>query len=291
MIVCLNIIVKTGKGEKMKRIGRIFLLFVAMALFFACTHTTGTSVNMPVAPVLDSISKKGELVVGTAGSMPPLNMTTKEGNIIGFDADLAALIASAMGVNLRLEAMPFADLLPALEAGKIDMVLSGMTMTPRRNLRVAFVGPYLVSGKAFLTKIERIASATDTSDLNSSDTSLVALKGSTSQDFVEEFIPKARLMTAKDYDEAVDMVLQDKVDALVADYPICVVSVLRYPDQGLLSIVAPLTYEPLGIAMPANDALLVNWVNNFINTLKVSGGLMMLNDRWFSEGSWMKNLK
>lgn len=275
----------------MKRIGRIVLLFMVMALFFACTHTTGTSVNMPVAPVLDSISKKGELVVGTAGSMPPLNMTTKEGKIIGFEADLAALIASGMGVKLRLEAMPFSDLLPALEAGKVDMVLSGMTITPRRNLKVAFVGPYLISGKAFLTKIEKIASATDTSELNNPDTSLVALKGSTSQRFVEGIIPKARLVTAGDYDEAVDMVIQDKVDALVADYPICVVSVLRYPDQGLLSIVAPLTYEPIGIAMPANDALLVNWVNNFINTLKGSGGLMILNDLWFSDGPWLKELK
>ena len=275
----------------MKRIGEIVLLFMVMALFFACTHTAGTSVNMPVAPVLDSISKKGELVVGTAGSMPPLNMTTKEGKIIGFEADLAALIASGMGVKLRLEAMPFSDLLPALEAGKVDMVLSGMTITPRRNLEVAFVGPYLISGKAFLTKVERIASATDTSELNSPDTSLVALKGSTSQHFVEEIIPKARLVTAGDYDEAVNMVIQNKVDALVADYSICVVSVLRYPDQGLLSIVAPLTYEPIGIAMPANDALLVNWVNNFINTLKGSGGLMILKDLWFSDGPWLKELK
>ena len=78
-------------------------------------------------------------------------------------------------------------------------------------------------------------------------TKLVALKGSTSQAFVEKIIPDATLITAKDYDEAVDMVLQDKVHAMVADYPICVVSVFRHPDKGLLSIVTTLTYEPIGV--------------------------------------------
>ena len=109
--------------------------------------------------MLDGIVQKGELVVGTAASMPPLNMTTKKGEIIGFEIDLARMMASAMGVKLRVEPMEFSKLLPALENGKVDMVLSGMTITPARNLKVAFVGPYFISGKAFLTKIETIAKA------------------------------------------------------------------------------------------------------------------------------------
>jgi polar amino acid transport system substrate-binding protein len=266
-------------------------LVLALSLVSAFSTATAKSVKEPVAPVLERILKKGELVVGTAGSMPPLNMTTKQGKIIGLEAELAGAIAESMGVKLRFEAMPFSELLGALEAGKIDMILSGMTMTPGRNLKVAFVGPYYISGKAFLTKNKKIASAQHTSEIDSPDNTLVALKGSTSQNFIEGVLPKAKLVTAKDYDEAVKMVLEDKATAMVADYPICVVSVFRYPDKGLASVITPFTYEPIGIALPPNDPLLVNWMQNFLNALEDSGQLKELQDHWLKPGPWVEELK
>ncbi|MFQ5930373.1 MAG: transporter substrate-binding domain-containing protein, partial [Acidobacteriota bacterium] len=194
------------------------------------------------------------------------------------------------GVSLRIETMPFAELLPALEAGKVDMVMSSMTITPRRNLRVAFVGPYFISGKAFLTKIDKIAAAKEGAEVNRPGVTLAALKDSTSQFFVETVIPKAKLVTTAHYDEAVKMVIEDKVDALVADYPICVISVFRHPGKGLASVVTTLTYEPLGIAMPADDPHLINWVENFLKGLEGSGQLEALKDRWFGDASWLKRL-
>jgi len=274
----------------MQKIRVILALILVLALFPACTNPTDTTAKVSPTPVLERIMKKGELVVGTAGSMPPLNMTTKDGKIIGLEADLAGYIADAMDVKLKLQAMSFSELLPALESGKVDMILSGMTITPRRNLKVAFVGPYFVTGKAFLTKVKRIASAKKASEVNSPDTTLTALQGSTSQLFVEKSIPKARLVTAKNYDEAVKLVIEEKVDAMIADYPICMLSVFRYPDKGLLSLFTPITYEPIGIALPANDPLLVNWLENFLNSFKDSGQLEALRAQWFKHGSWLHKL-
>jgi len=251
---------------------------------------TETQVNVSASPVIDRILQRGELVVGTAGSMPPLNMTTKEGEIIGLEPDLSKYLSDAMGVKLTLVPMPFSELLPALEAGKVDMILSQMTMLARRNLKVAFVGPYFISGKSFLTKKRTLMSVKDPSEVNSPTTTLAALKGSTGQMFAEELIPKAKLVTTKDYDEAISMVIQGKIHALVADYPICVLSVLRYPDEELFALLPPLTYEPIGIAMPANDPLLVNLVENLLNTLEGGGKLDELRERWFENGSWLKEL-
>ena len=115
-------------------------------------HLSSAAESTRVSPVLDRILAKKELVVGTAGDMPPLNMTTKEGQIIGVEADFAFLFASGMNVKLTLKPIPFSDLLPALEAGQVDMVLSGMTITTPRNLKVAFAGPYFASGKSVLVK-------------------------------------------------------------------------------------------------------------------------------------------
>src|SRR5262245_55015352 len=106
-----------------------------MLLTLAAGCAPASTAGPAPTSVLGRIRTKGELVVGTAASMPPLNMTTKTGEIIGLEIDLARAMADAMRVKLRLAPMPFSDLLPALEAGQVDMILSGMSMTPERNMR------------------------------------------------------------------------------------------------------------------------------------------------------------
>ena len=274
----------------MHKIRVITVLVLALALFSACANMTTTGVSKPTAPVLDRIVQRGELVVGTSGEQPPLTVKTKEGKIIGLDADLARYMANAMGVGLRFEVMPFPELLPALETGKVDMILSGLTITPKRNLKVAFVGPYYISGKGILTKMQKVASLKEASGMNTPDFTLAALKDSTSQLFAEKLIPRAKLVTPNSLDEAVELVIQGKVDALVADYPVCAVSAFRYRGKGLAAGEVRFTVEPLGIALPANDPLLVNWVENFLRMLQGTGGLAKLEQRWFKDGSWVKEL-
>ena len=242
------------------------------------------------ASTLGRVQAKGELVVGTAASMPPLNMTTKTGEIIGFEVDLARSMAEAMNVKLRLSAMPFASLLPALEAGRVDVIMSGMTMTPARNMKVAFVGPYFVSGKSFLTKEATLASGKGSADLNNPSMRVAALAGSTSQEFVQQIIPRATLTLTKDYDEAIALVLQDKVDVMIADIPACMVTVQRFPNRGLYALATPLTYEPIGIALPGDDPLFVNWTQNWLRGLEATGTLEQAKDRWFKDASWLSRL-
>jgi polar amino acid transport system substrate-binding protein len=192
-----------------------------------------------------------------------------------------------MGVKLTVKPITFPNLLSALEVGQVDMILSGMTITGQRNMKVAFVGPYVSSGKSLLTKSQTLAAVTEATQINSPSTTLVALRNSTSQQFVQTVLPKASLTLVDTYDEGVKMVLEDKVKAMVADYPICVISVFRYPDKGLASLITPLTYEPIGAALPASDPLLVNWVQNFLTTAETTGTLERLKAKWFKDASWM----
>jgi polar amino acid transport system substrate-binding protein len=266
----------------MKKIRAVLLAALVASLAFHGTAVAGT--------LLDGIQKKGELVVGMSGDQPPLNATTRDGKLIGLEADISSRMASAMGVKLRVARIPFSELLPALSEGKIDMILSGMTMSPARNLKVAFVGPYYVTGKAFLTKKETIASLKNADGIDSPEYVVVALKGSTSQAYVEKVLPKARLVPTKNYDEALDMVLRDKAHVMVADYHFCVVSAVRFREKGLTTVTAPFTFEPIGVAMPDGDPLLVNWVQNFLVTLNGSGDLKKMTERWFNDGSWLKEL-
>src|SRR5450759_3777039 len=119
----------------MKKLCALACLVATFALLSGCVTAP------PTAPTaLQRILQKGELVVGTSGDQPPLVMKDKDGNLIGFEADLAGMMAAAMNVKLKLAPMGFSELLPALEAGKVDLVISGLTITPERNLKVAFMG-------------------------------------------------------------------------------------------------------------------------------------------------------
>ena len=265
-------------------------VLLVMGLLSGCATMQSTQPAAGVEhPVLSRIQERNMLVVGTAASMPPFNMTTREGDIIGLEIEMAKFLAASLDVRLDVQPMAFDELIPALEAGKVDLVMSGMTITPERNTRVAFVGPYFISGKAFLTKKQIIAES-EPREINSPETSLTALRGSTSEMFVKSALPKAKYTPAAYYDAAVAMVISDKVDALVADYPFCVISLLRYPDAGLASIITPLTWEPIGIALPANDPHFVNLVQNFLMMLKGNGALDEMTEQFFGRGDWLKRL-
>lgn len=239
---------------------------------------------------LSSILERGTLRVGLSGNQAPLNMRSKSGEFIGFEVDVITALVHSMNLELELVARPFGELLDALEAGDVDLVISGMTITPERNARVAFAGPYFISGKSVLTRQDKIANVDSTTQLDSPERTYAALAGSTSEAFVQRFLPTAKLVSTEDYDTAVQLVIDDQVDAMVADYPICGLSVLRHPDAGLSALMTPFTTEPLGIALPPDDPLFVNLVQNYLTTLDNTGILVQLKAKWFTNGAWLSEL-
>ena len=276
----------------MKKLYLFCAVAVIAVLLSGCAEMNRAPSPAPSAsPVMDRILSRGELKVGMSGDMPPLNMATKEDKIIGLDADLAAMMADAMGVKLNVQKIAFAELLPALEAGSIDMIISNMTMTPGRNLKVAFVGPYFTSGKGFLTKNSTLTQAKKFADINNPNFTFVALKASTSEAVTRAGAPQAKLLTVATENEGVQMVIDGKADGMIADFPICVVAAFRNQGSGLVPVVAPLTYEPIGIAVPRGDPQLVNWLQNFLNGIEKAGYMKDLGEKWFAKPTWLDQLK
>ena len=76
---------------------------------------------------------------------------------------------------------------------------------------------------------------------------------------------------------------------MIADYPFCAFTAFRFSEKGLAAGQNKLTYEPLGIAVP-EDALLINWLQNFMMMPAGSGQLKSFNTRWFQDGPWIKTL-
>jgi ABC-type amino acid transport substrate-binding protein len=217
-------------------------------------------------------------------------MTNREGGMMGFDVDLAKALADAMKVKLEIVPMPFGELMNALQDNKVDMVMSGLSITPERTEMVSFVGPYMMSGKSILTKNSVLARIEASNDFNRSDLKLLALSNSTSASFVRTVAPDAQLIEVASYDEGVAMVIEGKADALVADMPVCVLSVARYPEAGLTTLERPLTVEPVGIAVSKDDPQFFNLVDNYLRAYEKTGVLGKIREKWFNDSSWVAAL-
>lgn len=263
----------------MNYISRSILAFAT--LFFVIISYNAHAVDG--APVISRIQKSGKLVVGTSGNMPLMSEKLMTGELVGFDIDMAKAMAETMGVKLELKSMPFDQLIPALEQGKVDVVLSNLTMTVERNMRVAFAGPYFVSGKCLVTKEQEIAKADEPEDLKEANVKIAVVKGTTSENFVKELLPQAKRMAVENVDKGTNMVAKGEANAFLTDFPICLSVMKRYPDSGFQSVVSLLTYEPIGIAVPANDPLLINLAENFIDRAENVGLIQGLGLKWFGQ--------
>ncbi len=239
---------------------------------------------------LNRVITSGTLRVGMSGNQPPYNVVSREGDVIGIEVDIAEQLAAAMDVELQIVRRPFPQLLDGLIAGDFDVVMSGMAITPQRARRVSFVGPYLLSGRSIPTNSRALAALDDAEDLDKPRLKLSALQNSTSERFIEVNLPDAQLVPVQDYDEGIQMVINDEVDALVADMLICVLTLLRYPDSGLLTLSEPLTLEALGVAVPRDDRQFHGLIENYMDALERMGILDELRVRWLEDDSWMARL-
>lgn len=258
----------------------LLLLLTVLALGFT---------GLAQAQVLGQIMERGELRVGLSGSQPPFNAKDRSGELMGLEVELATMLAGAFGVDVQFVTKPFGDLLGALDTGEVDIVMSGMAITAERSVKYEFVGPYMLSGKSILTNERALTSATQ-ADFNRANLKLAALENSTSQRFVEINFPEAQLVRVKDYDAGVQMVAADEVDALVADMPICILSIMRFPNDHLATLDQPMTVEPIGIAMSANASRLKSVVDSYIKAFEGTGLLEQLRKKWLEDGSWVAAL-
>ena len=80
-------------------------------------------------------------------------------------------------------------------------------------------------------------------------------------------------------------------DAMIADFPVCLVAAYRHKGSGLVAAATPVTYEPIGIAISKGDPHLVNWLENVLDGLRKSNILAAMKIKWFSEPTWADQLK
>jgi polar amino acid transport system substrate-binding protein len=218
-------------------------------------------------------------------------MTNKKGKFIGFDMDYGRKLAKVMGVKFVPINTAWDGIIPALMTDKFDIIMGGMTITQGRNLKINFVNPYIVVGQTILLNKKHAGKVKDYWDLNNPKYILTSRLGTTGEQAIKKYIPKATYKAFESEAEAGLEVINGKADALVYDLPFCG---FLYASQGRGKTVfldTPFTYEPLAWAIRKGDPDFLNFLNNFLRQTKGDGFYDKLYKKWIIGTEWEKELK
>ncbi len=239
---------------------------------------------------LNQVLKRGELRVGMEAGYIPFEMRDKRGAIIGFDVDLAKLMARYMGVKVTFINTQWDGIIPALLTDKFDILISGMTITPERNLQVNFAEPYIIIGQTILLNAKNKDTVKSVKELNDPKYTVATKLGTTGEIAARRYLGKAKLKTFETEADAALEVRNGRADAFVYDLPFNVVYGAQYKDA-LVHLKEPFTKEPLGWAIRKGDPDFLNWLDHFQNQIRNDGTYDALYNKWFEGTAWLVNVQ
>ncbi len=275
----------------MKKRISIGLAALVVISFIFTTAAFGDDIELAKKSTLEEIVKRGELRVGFEAGYLPFEMADKRGRFIGFDIDVAKEMAKAMGVKLNLVNTAWDGIIPALVTKKFDIIISGMTITQERNLKINFADPYIIVGQTILLNKKHEGKVTSYKDLNDPQYTLTSKLGTTGEQAIKRMIPKATYKSFEVESEAALEVLTGKADATIYDLPFCATFMAQQGAGKLIFLDEPFTFEPLAWAVRKGDPDFLNWLNNFLRQLKNDGRYDRIYNKWIKSTEWIKDVQ
>ena len=267
------------------------LITVSVIGFLLATSAFSADIDLAKKSTIEQILKRGELRVGFESGYVPFEMTNKKGEFIGFDMDFGRRLAKDMGVKFVPINTAWDGIIPALMTGKFDIIMGGMTITQERNLKVNFAEPYIVVGQTILLNKKLKNQVLSYKDLNNPKYILTSRMGTTGEQAIKRYIPKATYKGFESEAEAGLEVINGKADALVYDLPFCG---FLYGSQGkdkTIFLSDPFTYEPLAWAINKGDPDFLNFLNNFLRQTKGDGFYDRMYKKWITGTKWKAELE
>ena len=186
---------------------RTILFFVSfVALVFITAGITQ-------AKSLDEILQAKEIRVGINPTLQPLGIFNDKNEIDGFDKDVAQAIADDLGVKLTIVKVGSPDRIPFVSSDKIDFVMGAMTRNPKRAQIIDFTVPVHTEVFGVLTTADN--KRADWKDYNDPAITLVQVRGTTPVSFIEENLPKAKLLLLDNYPDVIRAIAQGRGQAML----------------------------------------------------------------------------
>lgn len=243
----------------------LFALALVLALGLGCAGMQGGS-----GPALR---------VGISPDYPPVAFES-DGEIVGIEADLATLMANSLGRRLRFERYAFTELIPALERGEIDVVMSGMSITPEREERVRFTESYMEVGQLTLIRSEDIARFGRIQTIRRAGARVGYQRGTTGEDLVAQRLTRASSFGFDDVESGIRSLRAGRIDYFVHDAP-TVWRMAGDPNhRDLHGLYKPLSREHLAWAVRRSDLQLLTRLNATLAHWQREGMIEPIVNRW-----------
>lgn len=252
---------------------------IVLALLFLCLICCGCGKKAPAKDDLNAIIQRDKLIVGIRNDAPPFGFKDKDGFTIGYDADLAKLVAKAiLGDEKKVEFVPVtaSNRILKLNSGEVDCLIATMSITAQRQQILNFSSPYYMAGQAILVKNSSKASSLR----DFSGKKLIIVFGSTSERNLRSNVPEVTIIGYKTYQEAYNALKAGKADGIVADDTI----LLGFSTNDKSVKILPKRYskEPYAVVFRKDEASsnFNSKVDYIIENLQSSGKLNRLQEKW-----------
>jgi polar amino acid transport system substrate-binding protein len=259
---------KTGNGL-------ISLLALLCLLATASTELSAGPAIAAAAPgdtSLSDVKQKGKLVIGSDVPYGVMEFYDDAGKLAGIDIDIAREIASELGVSLEVENIPFNQLFVSLDSGKVDAVISAVTITLERQEKMLFSAPYLDAGMS-------IAVRRDNTQINSADDlkgkRIGVLKGTIGEDLMakSDDVDPSLVRSYEKNDARIQDLLDGKLDAIIVHFLV--------KEHSSIKIVGrPLSQSFYGVVTRLKSEALMSEVNRVLREMKRSGNLQDIRRRY-----------
>ena len=250
---------------------KIISLFIGCCLLLTGCVMTNTN-NNPAG----QDTQRPVLRVGISADAPPMAFHD-HGRIAGLEADFAKGLAQFTRRRLVFVELPWPEQIPALLAGKTDIIMSAMTITPARNYRISFSEPYMVTGQVALVRLRDVNKFSDgLTDLLSPVVKVGTVDATTGDLLIIQHKAKGAVLHFKDAKHGVQALLDKTIDAFVYDLPMNLYLGAKYADKGIVPVTVPLSREHLGWGIRKDDRELLQAANGYLKNLRSSGKLQQM---------------
>jgi polar amino acid transport system substrate-binding protein len=239
---------------------------------------------------LQEVLNTGTLRVGIT-LYAPWAMRGNDGQLVGFEVDVARQLAADLGVKAELLPYDVERLIPALESNEIDVIAAGLTITPERALHVNFSAPYAESGMTLATHSQSTAQVQDITALDSEQYTIAVVEGSVAAELARRLWPSAKISVLDSVDTATEALLTGKVHGYLEDEPVPTFLALANPDIVDVPTARPLLASRAGFAVNKGDPDFLAFLNAWIEAREADTWLPTTQSYWFKSLRWQERLR
>ena len=248
-----------------------FLLVASAVVFTSCGEKSETT--------LGKNRTQKPLVVGMELTYPPFEMRGADNQPDGISVHMAEDLAASLGRPVEILDVEWDGIIPALQSGKIDLIISSMTRTPEREKVIAFSDGYVTNGLCML--VAKDSPLKSVSDLVPGKHHVAVKLATTGHQWARAEMPGLDLITLDNAAGCALEVVQGKVDAFIYDQISIYQFWKQYQDK-TRPILTPIREETWAIGLRQSDDELLGQVNVFLRDYRAAGKFNELAERYMA---------